>query len=304
MPERLIKKVEKIKAEGRKVIPLYGLVIGFTYLHDCLEINSDHTKLTIEAKGLSRQGDLICLGGICVNPSLSIGAKDVQEILDSWQWLVAKLRVEPYGFMNAIEKATIAKYLLGGTFTPIPHLTLGLGVDLHRLHSGGVNISHKLKSIKDAVKGHIRKANRQVTDFKSLEKIASLLNYLDRVASELRLGVTANIMGYNVTLGESPDLAINGVPVEVKTPHSTESGIRNAIESGLKRSNLVAINQLKFNRKWIEEYSKTIMAETSLQNALNVALSLSLNKKRCALFYGLTYDGSNIGYAGRVVILK
>lgn len=305
LPDRIVKRIYAIKNKGTHEIIIQNRSIGYSYLNRCVDINDDHTKFSIRANGMFIIDEFFCYAGVCVHPQLSLSAHGSKEVIEAWKWFIAQVGVEPVTFTNAVEKASIASYIFGATTTSIPYKILGLAVDLHRLYQKDVNISPKIKMLRNSIQSHVRKSNKESIDILGLQKVAYLAKYLNNIASEIKLALIALLLGNKIRIGESPDLYIDGIAVEVKHPErANRSNIQNAVERGLDKANFVAINSAVFKKAWLNDYKVKPLAQTALSSALDTAIKLVKNNQRCLLFYDIKYADYKVGYVGQVVIIR
>lgn len=302
----LINRIKAIKESGIRSEIWKEQVVGYNYLSRLLELKADESEFRITSFGLIEWRDFICYAGICVFPRLSLSAENSIQAFDAWVWFLNKLSINGEEFTQTVERSSIYVFLRGFVKTPIPFKVIGLAVDLYRLHNNGIDTVPKIRKLNKDIQGYVDKA-KKLEVISRFYTIGELLKFLEDISSETKLGVIAWFVGYrNITLRESPDLEVDGIPIEVKHPRKgTESAIRNNMEKGLNKANLVAIDFLSFQKKWLRGYKITDLGEISLEEAFKTAMSLVKNKERCILFFGSRlYPNMTVGYVGHVVKIR
>ncbi len=280
-------------------------LVGYNYLTECIELTDNHNIITIISSGIHDRNGFICFAGMCLAPRFSLAAQDSKQVLDSWKWFVNQLGEDGGYFEYSVEGAAIAMYLDGSSLVSTPYRVIGLIVELFRLDSLGVDVKPKIRHIMSQVKGHLRKSKRMTEHPDKLGTMTYLLTFLNSIVAETLIALVAKQLGHDVKLGESPDVVIDNIAVEIKSPETNvESAIENIVEKGFDKANLVVINSLQIPENWLKNKA-TIMGEVDISMALTQALSLAKNNRRCLLFYGNRISREyKVAYFGRVVILK
>jgi hypothetical protein len=306
-PKLVYDRIKQLKKRDGIETRINSHLVAIDYLNECFELNEEEDKFQVINNGMSMNEKFICYAGQCVLPHISLSARDPKEVIEAWTWFVTQCDLDVDEFTNLIERTSLLSYIFGRTPYSIPFKIIGLTVDLYRLNSVGVDTAPKIRKLKRDIRSHMKKAEKQVTSLIQSEKIVPLLNFLEDIASETHLGILAKRVGYNdIELGESPDLLVHGVKIEVKHPNvNTKSAICRNIDRGLSKAQVVAIDHLKFERKWLDSYNaENILGEQALEYALKSAINMAKRNKKCILFFGNKFENMKFGYVGRLVILS
>ena len=93
--------------------------------------------------GLKRHKNFVGLGHILYNP-LIFGARNIDEVLFSWRWLIKRIRVSEKVLQRALESCSLMMLLLSGHDKGETIYIFSFFVDLYNLDLMGINTNKKL----------------------------------------------------------------------------------------------------------------------------------------------------------------
>jgi hypothetical protein len=253
--------------------------------------------------GLKIKGNFVGLGHILYDPWL-FGARNVQNALDSWNWLVKETRVSEENLQMALESCSLASLLVTGRDEGENVHIFSLMVNLYELNLAGVDTRPKIEEFGQQIRNHVRKFEKWIDrrPWRAFAKTEGLRRYLSNVSSECFLARVAKSYGFDVKLGKHPDLTINNKNIEVKRLSSYDkyADLSNPIDDGLNQHpDIVAIAVNSFEKRSIKGYKAKWLARDSLSNALRTALAFGKNGN-CVLLF----SGTKQGLKGRIILLK
>jgi hypothetical protein len=249
--------------------------------------------------GLKTEGNFIGLSHILFNPSF-FGAKNVQEVLDSWSWLLKKINVSEEELQMALEACSLSVLLATGIERGEDVFLFSLIIDLHQLDLDGIDTTPKTEEFGQQIRGNLREyeklKNRNA--WKGIIKIESLREYLSNVSWECRLARIAHNYGFNVRFGKGPDLSIDDKTVEVKNLSSFS--LSNPINEGLKHHpDIIAINVDSLKRRDIPNRKGSWLGTSDLKAAIKTAVTCSKDGNIVLLFTTTTDTPK-----GRIILLQ
>jgi len=281
-------------------------IVGRLDLREFIQINpnNDGTTIKLGKLGPKIKDGLVGLGGNYLNPYF-LGAKDPQQVVDSWNWLFERMSVNKEDFEINLEFVYILDFIRTGKARETIFRIMSLAVDLQELDKIGVNTAQKISELSEKINGHLRSFKKYKNDQKgrALFQISLLTHALSDLFAESRLARFARASGYNVAMNRSPDLLIDNVRVEAKFDRSDEldeGSFLNKVQKGLKqKGELVAIftNPQKID---ITKLKLTWFPLESLANSLKMGINTCKNGRKCILLYTTT----NKGYFGRLAIIR
>jgi hypothetical protein len=184
-------------------------------------IEDGSIRVNFGSFGLKTDGHLVGLSHMLYSPSL-LGAKNVQEVLDSWNWLLKKIHVSEEELQMALEACSLSVLLASGIERGEDVSFFSLIVDLHHLELRGIDTTAKTEEFGQQIRGNLGEYEKlkDRDPWKGIIKIESLREYLSNVSWECRLARIANNYGFKVQFGKHPDLTINAKTVDVKNSNS------------------------------------------------------------------------------------
>jgi hypothetical protein len=277
-------------------------------------IHLDKGKLNIDLGqvGLKTKGNLVGMSGFYYNPKIFWGG-NVENVIDSWNWLLKMLGVDVWTFQGAIEGEAVLEFLFTGHEEGLIFYFFSLLVDLYELNSVNIEINSKIAELKRQVRGHIKsyKKLKNGNIPEAFSRITKLRMYLANLSSECRLARLATLYGFDVKLGIHPDLTVNNKKIEVKRVRSKylssklahaipQASLSNPIREGLVQNpDIIAIQVNNLEKRAIKGFKATWLARDRLKNVLEKALTYKGKAKLIVLFLG-----TNRGYFGRTILLK
>ena len=222
--------------------------------------------------GLTVNRKFIGLGHIQYSPQL-LGARNTQEILNSWNYIIKRFKVNASDLQFALEASSIVRLLLTGVEIGQDVNILSVFVDLTKLESLGINIEPKIKEFGRAIKGHLRSFTllEEENMLKALGVALELRSYLNNVSSESALARIANFNGFEVAFGINPDLKINKKGIEVKNANSPD--FRTCLRKALGQPHdIIAIEVNSLEQLEIQDYQNTWSEETNIKTAISNAI--------------------------------
>jgi hypothetical protein len=204
-----------------------------------------------------------------------------------------------------IEISALIDFIVTGMAdTSIFHI-LALATDIRRLNSLNVDVSSKISELKKQVKGHMRSSKRLRNQDKggSVFRVAQLSHFIADLSSETRLAILAKKSEHDVKLGETPDLIIDGVGVEVKCLRAVGGRVdfSDRVVKGLKQgAQIVAVETGDMRKQNIADLQSTWLGVNDLETALDTVTLAAKNGRSCVLLF----TGTNKGYLGRSILLK
>ena len=178
-------------------------------------IEDGNIRVNFGSFGLKTDGNFVGLSHILYSPSF-FGAKNVQEVLDSWNWLLKKIHVSEEDLQMALEVCSLSVLLSSGIERGEDVFFFALVVDLHQLDLSGIDTTPKTEEFGQHIRSHLREFEKlkDRNPWKGIIKIESLREYLSNVSWECRLARIANNYGFKVQFGKHPDLTINAKTVK------------------------------------------------------------------------------------------
>jgi hypothetical protein len=264
-------------------------------------INHEDGRLQIDfgQNGLKVKGDLVGLGHILYAPWL-LGARNVQDVLDSWNWVLKETHVKEETLQMAFEVSSLFGLLVTGCDEGENVHFLSLLVNLHKLHLDGLDTTPKIEEFGLQIRSHVRKFDKLIgkKPWQAIAKAESLRRYLSNVSSECLLARVAQKAGYAVKLGKHPDLTISSKRIEVKKLSSYN--LSNPINEGLRRNpDIIAIEVNSLEKRNIKGHKARWLGRGNFINVLKTALAFG-NHRNCVLLFA----GTKQGLKGRLVLLK
>jgi hypothetical protein len=255
--------------------------------------------------GLKVEGNFVGFGHILYRPE-SLGARNVQEVLASWDWLLEKTQIDSANLQMTLEACSLIVILKTGIEEGKDVNIFSLAINLQKLESLGIDTTSKIEEFREEIRGHIKsfwKYIEKKDTWRGILVAQKLREYLSNVSSECFLARVSKSYGFNVRLGKHPDLKIEGKGVEVKRANSynLSSPIRNA--QG-QPHDIIAIEakslvQIEIPHYKAPKYETTWLDEGNLKDILKSALMLRHNGDIVLLFMA-TFEGLK----GRIILLK
>jgi len=313
LPEETILRILNLSRQNHHLVlkerdeTLFEFNIG-----ELLHLDKGTLNIYLGQEGLKTKGNLVGMGGFYYNPKLFWGGT-IENVVDSWTWLLKMLDVDVWTFQSAIESGAILYYLFTGHEEGLIFYFFSLLVDLYELNSVNIDINSKINELKKQVRGHIRRYEQlKKRDIpQAFVRIANLRAYLANVSSECRLARLANLYDFDVKLGIHPDLTVNNKKIEVKRIRSKylnskpahaipQASLSNPIREGLVQNpDIIAIQINTLKKRTIKGFKATWLARDKLKNVLETALTFKGKANLIVLFHG-TYRE----YFGRIILLK
>jgi len=253
--------------------------------------------------GLKIKGDFVGLGHILYEPWL-FGARNVQNVLDSWNWLVKETQVSEETLQIALEACSLFRLLVTGRDEGENAHIFSLLVNLYELDLAGIDTRLKIKEFGHQIRSYMRKFEKWIDrrPWRAILGTEGLRQYLSNVSSECLLARVAKLCGFDVKLGKHPDLTINNKKIEVKRLSSYDkyANLSNPIDEGLKQNpDIIAVEVNSLEKRRINGYKAKWLGRGSLSNALKTALAFG-RSGNCVLLF----SGTKQGLKGRSVLLK
>jgi hypothetical protein len=262
-------------------------------------IEDGSIRVNFGSFGLKTDGNFVGLSHILYTPSF-FGAKNVQEVFDSWNWLLKKIHVSEEELQMALEACSLSVLLASGIERGEDVFFFALIVDLHQLDLNGIDTTPKTEEFGQQIRGNLReyKKLKDRNAWKGIIKIESLREYLSNVSWECRLARISNNYGFKVKFGKSPDLTINDKTVEVKNLSSYS--LSNPINEGLKHHpDIIAIKIDSLKRREIPNRKSTWLGTSDLKEAIKTAVTCGKDGNIVLLFMTTTEIPK-----GRIILLK
>lgn len=262
-------------------------------------IEDGSIRVNFGSFGLKTDGNFVGLSHILYAPSF-FGAKNVQEVLDSWNWLLKKIHVSEEELQMALEACSLSVLLASGIERGEDVFFFALIVDLHQLDLNGIDTTPKTEEFGQQIRGNLREYEKlkDRNAWKGIIKIESLREYLSNVSWECRLARIANNYGFKVQFGKGPDLTINDKTVEVKNLSSYS--LSNPINEGLKHHpDIIAIKIDSLKQREIPNRKSTWLGTSDLKEAIKTAVTCSNDGNIVLLFTTTTKTPK-----GRIILLK
>jgi hypothetical protein len=249
--------------------------------------------------GLKVEGNFVGLGHILYNPEF-LGAQSIQEVSESWDWLLEKTHVDSENLQMALEICSLIVILKTGIEEGKDVNIFNLAVNLRRLESLGIDVTPKIDEFGEEIRGHIKSFWRweKKRVWNSILIAQKLREYLSNVSSECFLARISKSYGFDVRFGKHPDLTINGKRVEVKRPNSYN--LSSSIDSAQGQlHDIIAIEVDSLKQRPIPYHEATWLDEEKLKDAITNALTPRWNDNVVLLFMA-TLEGLK----GRIILLK
>lgn len=281
--------------------------IGLFDLRGIVRVNPDGNGTTIhlDDQGIRKRGELVGMGGFFVHPQ-SIGAKDADEVVHSWNWMFSKMTIKKEDLEAELEGTYIMTFLGSGIATPVIFNIASLALDLKRLDDRDVATKEKITEANRKIGGNVRAFNRfkDTKPFEALVRMLELTHQLSDMSAESRLALVAKTAGMDIKIGRSPDLMINDVRVEVKFDRKDRMDVGafvNKVKRGISQGGMVlAIQTGDFESKKIQGVKLKWFPATHLQDTLRMAIQTARNGRRTLLLYA----GTSSGYLGKVALVR
>lgn len=232
------------------------------------------------------------------------GARNVQNALNSWNWLVKETQVSEETLSIALKTCSLFSLLVTGRDEGENVHIFSAMVNLYELNLAGVDTRPKIEEFGHRIRSYMRIFDNWIDKkpWRAIAKTEGLRQYLSNVSSECFLARVAESCGFDVKLGKHPDLTINNKKIEVKRLSSYDkyANLSNPIDKGLNQNpDIVAIAVNSFEKRSIKDYKAKWLARDSLSNALKTALAFGKNGN-CVLLF----SGTKQGLKGRIILLK
>lgn len=255
--------------------------------------------------GLEIKGNFVGLGHILYAPWL-FGARNVQNAVDSWNWLVKETRVSEETLQMALEICSLSSLLVRGIDEGENVHIFPTMVNLYELNLAGVDTRPKIDEFGHQTRSYMRIFEKWIDKrpWRAIARTEGLRRYFSNVSSECFLAGVAKHYGFDVKLGKHPDLIINNKKIEVKRlgSYDKHADLLNPIDRGLNQKpnpDVVAIQVNSLEKRSIKGYRAKWLARDSLNNALKTAFAFGKNGT-CVLLF----SGTKQGLKGRIVLLK
>jgi hypothetical protein len=250
--------------------------------------------------GLKTKRDLVGLGHILYNPKL-FGAQNVQEVLDSWNWLVKRIRVDEETMQMALEVCSLVMMLLTGVEESMDVYLFSLVVDLRELDLMGIDTRPKIEEFGHLIRRHVAKFEHleDTRVWKAISITQELRKHLSNFSSECRLARLAKLYGLDVRLGKNPDLIINGRRIEVKRRSSYQkyADLSNSIKDAQSQHpDIIAIEVYSLEKRNVKDFKTDWFGRGNLRKALETALTFKRDAKSVVLLF------SREGSEGRIIL--
>ena len=262
-------------------------------------IEDGSIRVNLGPYGLKTDGNLVGLSHMLYSPSF-IGAKNVQEVLDSWNLLLKRIQVSEEDLQIALEACSLSVLLASGIEKSEDVFFFSLIVDLHQLDLNGIDITPKTEEFGHQIRGNLREYEKlkDRNFWKGIIKIESLREYLSNVSWECRLARIANNYGFKVKFGKHPDLTINNKTVEVKNLRSYS--LSNPINEGIKHHpDIIAIKVKSLIQRDIPNRKNTWLGTSDLKETIKTAVTCGKDGNIVLLFTTTTETPK-----GRIILLK
>ena len=279
----------------------YGNKIAEFNVGELFSINFQEGRLQIDFGqiGLRIKGDFVGLGHISYAPWL-LGARNVQEVMDSWNWLLKETNVSEKTLQMAFETCSLFGLLVTGRDEGENVYFFSLLANLYELHSAGLDTRPKTEEFGHQIRSHMRKFEKLIDrkPWVAIAKAEALRQHLSNFSSECVLARAAHEVGYDVKFGKHPDLIIDCKKIEVKRLSS--ANLSNPINDGLKQNpDIIAIEVNSLEKRSIKGHKTKWLARGDFSNVLKTALTFGKSGNCVLLFVGMKQ-----GLKGRIVLLK
>ncbi len=270
---------------------------------ELFSIKEGRLQVDFGQRGLTIRGNFVGLGHISYAPWL-LGAQNVQNVLDSWNWLLKETNVSEETLQTAFEACSLLKLLLTGRDEGENVYFFSLLVNLHELHLAGIDTRPKIEEFGLEIRSHMRKFEKWIDrkPWRAISRSEELRQYLLNVSSECMLARAAEFFGYDVKFGKHPDLTISNKRIEVKRLSSYEkhASLSNPIRRGLEQDpDIIAVEVNSLEKRIIKGYKAKWLGRDNLNNALKIALTFG-KSGNCVLLF----SGTKQGLKGRIILLK
>ena len=283
----------------------YGNKIAEFNVGELISINFKEGRLQIDFGqiGLKIKGNFVGLGHILYAPWL-LGARNVQNALDSWNWLVKRTQVSEETLQMALETCSLFSLLVTGRDEGENIHIFSTMVNLYELNLAGVDTRPKIEEFGHQIRSYMRIFDNWIDKkpWRAIAKTEGLRQYLSNVSSECFLARVAKSYWFDVKLGKRPDLTINNKKIEVKrlSSYNKYANLSNPIDEGLSQNpDIVAIAANSFEKRSIKGCKAKWLGRDSLSSALKTALAFGKNGNCILLF-----SGTKKGLKGRIILLK
>jgi len=268
-----------------------GKEIAIFNIGELIKEKKGKIRITFGSMGLTVKGNFVGLGHIQYSPEF-LGARNIREVLDAWNYMINKFRVNPEDLQMALESSSLMGLLLTGIEEGKDVNILSIFVDLKELESLGINIEPKVQEFGEEIRGHIR-------SFCKLEKknmwhailvAQALRKYLSNASSECSLARIAKFYGFSVNFKKNPDLIINGKGFEVKRANSLD--FRTCLRDAQKQPHEIIAIEVNSLKEIVTPNHEAIWTEeTNLKTAIKASLEVKWEGDVVLLFMGTTTKG-------------
>lgn len=285
----------------------YGTKLAIYEFADIIKVNPDWqgTTINLGETGPKIKDGLVGMAGAYLHPTL-VGATSCEQVVDSWDWLFNQFKSDRAELETHIEFTHILMFISTGVYETVLNRAMTLAVYLKALHDRGIDVGEKISELNRKISGNM-KAFRQLraTDTgEGLIRLKAMLDQISDTLSESEVALIAAKTGMKVVLGNSPDLMIDGVKVEVKhfrTEKVDEGALSNKMREGLAQGGeIIAISSPDLRPKNLRSVKLRWLPADRLSCSLMLATELAKKGKRCVLLYWPT----NMGPIAKVAILK
>lgn len=261
--------------------------------------NEGKIEVDFGSFGLKVEGNFVGLGHILYD-SEYLGAQSIQEVLESWNWLLEKTHVDSEILQMALNTSSLIIILKTGIEEGLDVYIFNLAINLRRLESLGVNVTPKIEEFGEEIRGHIRSFQKweKKRIWEGIVTTQKLRKYLCNVSSECYLALISKFYGLDVRLGKHPDLIINDKKVEVK--RASSYNLSSSIKSAQGQiHDIIAIKVDSLKQRPIPHHEATWLNEEKLKDAIMNALTLRQTGDIVLLFM-TTLEGLK----GRIILLE
>jgi len=291
------KKPRILKDENGKIIAKFNVGKLFKLDKQTIHVNFGLT-------GLKTKKNLVGLGHILFTPEL-FGASNVQEVVDSWNWLINKINAKEEELQFALEACSLSMLLLTGFEEGIDVSIFSLFVNLHKLDLAGVDTKPKIVEFGRLIRGHIKKFRKfeNTNIWRSISRAQELRKHLSNLSSECLLAQFAKSYGYNVKLEKNPDLIVAGKGFEIKRDKS--QNLSSVIDSAKDQPHdIIAIEvdslqEIEIPYYTTPTYDVTWLIQGNLRDVLKTAVNLRHDGEVILLFMRTLQ-----GLKGKIILLK
>lgn len=301
------KRIIAFVQNGPMRVELGGKLLSIWDPGEFISINPDGIGTTINLKenGLKTREGLIGLAGTYYHPN-HLGAKNNQQVIDSWNWLFTQSDFPKKDFEGFLEGLAIMRMITTGTNQIVLQHIMSLAIDLKELHDNGIKTDEKITELISKAKGNWRKFNKLMSAEKMAQSSVQMNEMSLTIADMLAESVLAKIahkLDLHVEMKKSPDLIIDNVRVEVKNDRQLEGNSKrfeNKVNRGLKQGGELVAIFTDTKKQSIKDKKITWCATETISIALPMAIELCKKGRKCVLLF----TGSNKGFFGRLGLIR